>query len=141
SPCFLAGSLIHSNDERRRAVLFIALNDYKVAINDRRCARAHSDSSEFAKVGLPLQLAIHAVGVQSFGSEERIDIRAVRRRSRSGVRTLPVSIVVGRAVKCSLRPNNLAGLSIERNHLELMLVISNDAVGMKKFFIAVHVFD
>src|SRR6185503_6936159 len=52
-----------------------------------------------------------------------------------------MAIVVRRAFKRSLRPDNLSSLSIERDHLELMFVIGPNAIRMNDLFVAIHVFD
>src|SRR5205085_4620559 len=138
-PNFLPRLLVERHDEGRRAILFITLHDHEVVEENRRRAGPHANCAEISERCFPRELAFEVVSVETFGTEERVDQPAVSCRSRGCIRTLPVTIVVGRALPGSRLPEELSTVAIQAEDFEGVFVIRPDAVRMQKLSVSVHV--
>src|SRR5437588_10788758 len=56
-------------------------------------------------------------------------------------RALTMTIIVRDAFESCLLPENLAAFAIQADDLKGLFMIRPDAIGMKKLFVTVHVFD
>src|SRR5262249_2808867 len=65
-PHFLAGLLIQRGNERLLAAVFVTLQYHRVLEQHRRRARAHPERGNLAWRGLPYELAVEVIAVQTF---------------------------------------------------------------------------
>ena len=128
-PGFLARALVVGDDRRTLAVVLVALNDHEVLVQNRRGARTHAKRRKVLH-DLPRELAVHAVGVETLGTEVGEHHFPVGGRRRSGKAAGAVARVVDRPLVRGLLPDRLAVLRLDRQHLERVVPVCRHAVGM-----------
>ena len=122
APDLLAGLLVEHDHER---VAFVIEHEDELVAGEHgrhAFAEGHPHAHLHAEVLLPDQRALEVVAVHPARSEERVDVLAVGdRRVRGETAVLVVAAFVRRGRLRRALPEDLAGLAIEREHVERVL--------------------